>query len=366
MKNIIKTLIVMLTSISLFGSANAGELSVSGTAKATYNIETGANKGKGLGITNELNFTASGETDAGYTWSYSMELDPGATTTNTDTESTQSAQNDDTKLTLTTPYGTVGVFISEGGLDVEDAASQSAYSRPTDMGGSDGVVDNFTIDAYNNMQYHTPADLIPFGGSFKVAYAPDLDTYGSGNNSGVTVTEGATTTVGRSATEMQVSFDAIPMADGLKIGASYFEFDKQGDEGKKDQTAESGAYYATYAIGNVSLGYSKAYKALLIANDANGGGATNTTDVEYYDQSNQSIAYAVNDDLTISYEVEKSEANYLSDTTAAVEQKSTGVQLAYNLGGMTLAIARNSHDNPSYSTTAADIDQTLFAVTMAF
>jgi hypothetical protein len=370
MKNIIKTLIVMLTSISLFGSANAGELSVSGTAKATYNIESGANTGKGLGITNELNFTASGETDAGYTWSYSMELDPGATQVSgdTDTEGSQSAQNDDTQLTLTTPYGTVGVFISEGGLDVEDAASQSAYSRPTDMGGSDGVVDNFTIDAYNNMQYHTPADLIPFGGSFKVAYAPDLDTYGSGNNAGGTGQsasgEGVSTYAGRSATEMQVSFDAIPMADGLKIGASYFQFDKQGDEGKKDQEAESGAYYATYAVGNVSLGYSKAHKALLIADDADGGGSA--TKVEYYDQTNQSIAYAVNDDLTISYEVEKSEANYLADATASVEQKSTGVQLAYNLGGMTLAIARNSHENPSYSTTAADLDQTLIAVTMAF
>ena len=34
MKNIIKTVIVMLSSISLFGSANAGELTVSGTAKA--------------------------------------------------------------------------------------------------------------------------------------------------------------------------------------------------------------------------------------------------------------------------------------------------------------------------------------------
>jgi len=365
MKNIIKTLIVMLTSISLFGSANAGELSVSGTAKATYNIETGANKGKGLGITNELNFTASGETDAGYTWSYSMELDPGATQVagDTDTEGSQSAQNDDTQLTLSTPYGTVGVFISEGGLDVEDAASQSAYSRPTDMGGSDGVVDNFTIDAYNNMQYHTPADLIPFGGSFKVAYAPDLDTYGSGNNGGGVgqgaTGEGGTAFVGRSATEMQVSFDSIPMADGLKIGASYFQFDKQGDEGKKDQEAESGAYYATYAIGNVSLGYSKAHKALLVGDDANTG-------VEYYDQSNQSIAYAMNDDLTISYEVEKSQANYVLDTTAAVEQKSTGVQLAYNLGGMTLAIARNSHDNPSYDSTAASLDQTLIAVTMAF
>ena len=184
MKNIIKTVIVMLTSISLFGSANAGELTVNGTAKATYNIETGSHNGKGLGITNELNFTAAGELDNGYTWSYSMELDPGATAVGTTADETQGAQNDDTQLTLTTPYGTVGVFISEGGLDVEDAASQSAYSRPTDMGGSDGVVDNFTIDAYNNMQYHTPADLIPFGGSFKVAYAPDLDTYGSGNNAG--------------------------------------------------------------------------------------------------------------------------------------------------------------------------------------
>ena len=316
----------MLTSISLFGSANAGELTVNGTAKATYNILSGkTNTGKGLGITNELNFTASGETDAGYTWSYSMELDPGATQVagDTDTEGSQSAQNDDTQLTLSTPYGTVGVFISEGGLDVEDAASQSAYSRPTDMGGSDGVVDNFTIDAYNNMQYHTPADLIPFGGSFKVAYAPDLDTYGSGNNGGGVgqgaTGEGGTAFVGRSATEMQVSFDSIPMADGLKIGASYFQFDKQGDEGKKDQEAESGAYYATYAVGNVSLGYSKAFKALAIADDADAGGSA--TKVEYYDQSNTSIAYVVNDDLSVSYEVEKSQANYLADATADVEQK---------------------------------------------
>ena len=363
MKNIIKTLIVMLSSISLFASANAGELSVSGTAKATYNIETGNNNGKGLGITNELNFTATGETDAGYTWSYSMELDPGATavTGSTDTESLQSAQNDDTKLTLSTPFGTVGVFISEGGLDVEDAASQSVYSRPTDMGGSDGVTDNYSISSYNNLQYHTAADMIPFGGMFKVGYAPDLDAYGSGNNAGPTQTEGTAAYVGRSATQYQVSFDAIPFLDGVKIGADYMEFDKQGDEGKRDQDAESGAYYATYAYGNLTVGYSKAYKALLIS-DAVGNSET----VEYYDQTNTSIAYVVNDDFSVSYEVEKSEANYILDSTSAVEQKSTGVQVAYNMGGMTIALARMSHDNPGYSTTAADEDQTLFAITMAF
>jgi hypothetical protein len=275
-------------------------------------------------------------------------------------------------MTLATPYGTVGVFISEGGLDVEDAASQSAYSRPTDMGGSDGTVDNFTIDAYNNVQYHTPADLIPFGGSFKIAHATDLDAYGSGNNAGGTGQGadgiGIDGYVGRSATEMQVTFDAIPMADGLKVGASYFEFDEQGADGAKiDATAESGAYYATYSIGNVSLGYSKAFRAELINNDANSTASFDAAvDVESYEQTNQSIAYAINDDLTVSYEKEESKKNFLADQTADVTQKSTGIQLAYNLGGMTLAIARNSHDNPSYSATAADIDQTLIAVTMAF
>ena len=364
MKNIIKTLIVMLSSVSLFASANAGELSVSGTAKATYNIETGNNNGKGLGITNELNFTATGETDAGYTWSYSMELDPGATAAAgvTDNDRLQSAQNDDTKLTLSTPMGTVGVFISEGGLDVEDAASQSVYSRPTDMGGSDGVVDNYSISSYNNFQYHTAADMIPFGGSFKIGYAPDLDAYGSGNNAGPTQTEGTATYAGRSATQYQVSFDAIPFLDGVKIGADYMEFDKQGDEGKKDQEAESGAYYATYSIGNVSLGYSKGWRAELIAN----AGYQTSTDIEQYDQTNMSIAYAINDDLSVSYEVEKSTAVTVDSTDADVEQKSTGMQLAYNMGGMTLALVRNSHDNPSYSSTAADEDQTLIAVTMAF
>jgi len=354
MKNIIKTLFVMLTSASLLVvSAKAGELGVSGTAKATYNILTGNNKGKGLGITNELNFTASGETDAGYTWSYSMELDPQ------DTAAGGASLNDDTQLKITTPMGTVGVFILEGGLDAEDAASQSAYSRPTDMGDPSATVDNYSIDSYNNVQYHSPAGMLPFDTVVKLAYAPDLDTAnGSGNNAGGAITEGTATFAGRSMTAYRV--DMVPI-DGLKIGASYNDFDKQGAN-KKNQEAESGAYYGTYTFGNFSFGYSKAYRADLVVD----GALTTATEAEYYDQSNMSAAMAVNDDLTISYEVEKSEVNYQLDTEAAVEQKSTGVQIAYNMGGMTLAIARNSHDNPGYSTTAADEDQTLFALTMAF
>ena len=350
----------MLSSVSLFASANAGELGVSGTAKATYNIQSGkTNAGKGLGITNELNFTASGELDNGYTWSYSMELDPGATTPSGSSDTSPgNAQNDDTKMTLTTPYGTVGVFISEGGLDLEDAASQSVYARPTDIGDPSGTSDNFTIDSYNNVQYHTPGDLLPFGTSFKIAYATDLSdtSAGSSGNNGGAVSTHASDFVGENATEYQIK--AAPI-DGLAVGASYFDFSGEGLT-KNDQEAESGAYYATYATGPVSVGYSKAYKAVLLADAI---GLTTATTISDYDQTNMSIAFAASDDLSVSYERETSEANKINDTST--EQESTSVQVAYTMGGMTLAVAHSSHDNNGY-VVGANTDQTVLAVTMAF
>ena len=356
MKNIIKTLIVMLTSISLFGSANAGELTVNGTAKATYNILSGkTNTGKGLGITNELNFTAAGELDNGYTWSYSMELDPDAVSSGTN----GTAENDDSKLTMTAPWGTVGVFVSEGGLDVEDAASQSVYGRPTDIGDpSNGTGDNYTIDAYNNVQYHTPADLLPFGITGKVAYAPDLDSdKNSGNAKGNTITESATS-LGRSATELQVK--AAPI-DGLSVGASYMEFDGAGINGTTNEAnPESGAYFATYASGPFSIGYSKAFKQPLDTETD----LTDTAAVDNYEQTNYSIAYAASDDLSISYEVEE-DSRKLRNTGVATDQESTSIQVAYTMGGMTLAVAHGNYENIGW-TVGEEQDQTLFAVTMAF
>ena len=350
---IIKTLIVMLSSVSLFASANAGELGVSGTAKATYNILSGqTNVSKGIGITNELNFTASGELDNGYTWSYSMELDPDAVAADNG-----AAQNDDTKLTVSTPYGTFGVFVSEGGLDVEDAASQSVYARPTDMGDPSATSDNYTIDSYNNIQYHTPADMLPFGVTAKIAYATGLDAYGSGDNAGAVITD-ADQGMGDSATEYQVK--AAPI-DGLTVGASYIEFSGSGTANTV-QDPESGAYYATYATGPFSIGYSKAYKAPIVGNLT---AASTVETVDYYDQTNMSVAYAASDNLSVSYEKETSEANYVLNTTADVEQESTSVQIAYTMGGATLAVAHSSHDNVGY-TDAANQDQTLFAITMAF
>jgi hypothetical protein len=68
MKKMMKTLFVSIASLSLMISAKAGELTVNGSAKMTYNATSGQNVDNGIGISNELNFCASGELDNGYTW----------------------------------------------------------------------------------------------------------------------------------------------------------------------------------------------------------------------------------------------------------------------------------------------------------
>ena len=63
--------------------------------------------GKNLGISNELDFTASGELDNGYTWKYQVQLDGTSTA------------NDDTRLEIGTDMGTIGLYVTEGGLSKE-------------------------------------------------------------------------------------------------------------------------------------------------------------------------------------------------------------------------------------------------------
>jgi len=347
----------MLSSISLFTSANAGELSVTGTAKATYNVLSGyaQNSNKGLGVANEFNLGASGELENGWTWNYSIAMDPGNTATNA---LTSNVENDDSSLTLSTPYGTVGIFSMAGALDVEDSASQSVYGRPTDIGDPSATVDNFTIDSYNNIQYHTPAGLIPFGTTVKVAYAPGLDaTQNSANAGGATTTQSATS-MGSSATEYQITTAPI---DGLTIGASYIEFKDAGLPGTKsalDQSPESGAVYAKYKIGNLGLGYSEARVSNLLETTAA------ATTVEWYEQTNYSVAY-VFDSVSISYEKETSKPHTVTPAQTVYEQDSSAIQAAYTMGGMTFAVSLGKFDNNGY-VQAADAEQALFAITMAF
>ena len=350
MKNIIKTVIVMLTSISLFGSANAGELTVTGTAKATYNITSGySSVGKGMGVANEFDLGASGELDNGYTWNYQVQMDPGAA---------GASINDDSKLTLTTPFGTVGMFISEGGLDLEDGASQSVYGRPTDLGDPSGTVDNVDIDGSNNIQYHSPKGLLPFDTVIKYGHVTNAQNSNTSSNAAGTEIIFAS----RSADALQVKMTPV---DGLNIGFSATNHQSESSLANNTPlTQQAGSYaaMATYKLPTLpmTVGFSKAINEPKINQAALG-----QSGADEYEQLNYSVSFVVNDNLSVSYEREDSEKHFINNLTSDVEQSSDAIQAAYTMGGMTLAVSQGSYDGVGY---VADkkATQTLLAVTMAF
>jgi len=393
MKNVIKLALVLITSLSLGFSANAGALSVSGTAKATYDIlssggNAGNDLGKGLGITNELNFTASGELDNGWTWNYSMELDPNAVASDN-----AAAQNDDTALTLATPYGTVGVFVSEGGLNQQMAFSAAAYKAGVDLGVG-GTIDPVDLGGYNNLQYHTPAGLIPFGTVIKAGYAPSAaNGAGASGDAAGTATTFANTYTGTSNTTTSLdtwddNADFSPEAvesvreysittapiDGLTVNASYVDITSSIDASKTSQDYEAGAINAKYAYGPITVGYGKTFVAPYV----NKITAAAENRVLYVENTDWSVGYAVNENLTISYEKGSSDIKQVQKaavsntaTKSTDSQDSTSIQAAYTMGGMTLALSQVEVDGDGYSKEATgssrtDVKETIFAVTLAF
>jgi outer membrane protein OmpU len=364
MKNIIKALVVLASVVS-FSSANAGVLEVTGTAKATYSIQgsdstTGKNDaGKGLGITNELAFTGTGELDNGFTWKYQVELDDntsGATT------------SDDTRLEVTTPYGTVAAYNTEGGLSTKYKFSAAAYGAGSDNGAGGNMNYGQAIDSYNNLQYHTPADLLPLGITAKYALAPSAESAkNSGNGNPASTTGGAD-----KAQQFQVMAEPIT---GLNIGASYLNQD--GEKGTI-QGYETGGAYATFASGPFTVGYGEHKVANNISTVTSQTTSTALTTaalkgtVKHFENKAVSVGYKVNDSLSISYEEEKSEAAKRTivtatkaDTAADVELEVSTIQAAYTMGGMTLSLSMKDITNADYVINK-DESETLIAVVMAF
>ena len=347
MKNITKILFVAITSLSMMFSVNAGELTVNGSAKATYNATSGVAQDNGIGVTNELNFTASGEMDNGYTWSYSMELDPSTT-------GSGQANNDDTQLSLTmNDMGTIKVCVSECGNNKKYKFDQSAYTNMSDVGTTYGITYPGASGDANKatMQYHTPE--LPFATVVAAAFSTTSADGSSGNATG-------TTANGDSMDEYSLTSAPI---DGLTLHAQYYDFNAY-DDGvtTNDQSEEGGAYAATYALGNATIGYGKSFKAPAILEAVRAAGATT---VEYYENTGMSIGYAVNDDLSVSYTQETSEANYMTSTTTAYDIEMDSIQLAYSLGGATLSIARADVENKGYVNNN-DLTETIIAMSFAF
>lgn len=336
-----KILGALLVAVMFSTASMAGELTVTGTARASLTTAgsdstTGAvnSGGKTLGIENEFVFGASGETDSGIAWKYSVQLDQG--------------EIDDSAITLTNGLGTIGLFGTAGGLNFKHGGSQNAIGYGSTIG-NDGIVDPGDIGGVNNIQYHTPADLLPLGAVLKVAYGLSGNDTTKPGDSPVDAYAGV-----RNA--RNVSLELAPV-DGIKIGASYYTDDAATDTADNGQTNESGAAYISYTYANFGLGFTRGYIAPAVAQTS--------TAINQYINTSYSIGFKANDSTTVSYGVEKSNANYTLDTTADKETTVDSIQVAYTAGGLTLAGALKNIDNADYSANQ-DQQEAHLILTLAF
>ena len=352
MKNISKLLVGILFSALVISPSYSGEMTVTGGATATYSIGgDDSGSGKSLGISNELDFTASGELDNGYTWKYQVQLDGTSTA------------NDDTRLEIGTDMGTIGLYVSEGGMSQElhgVGALGAGFDHSPASGTAGAFQTGYDVDGYSNIQYHTPSGMLPFGTQVKLGYVPDMNdtTLLSAKE---TNSNPGTHSKGRNLT--QVSLTASPI-DGLSIQGDAAQTSNETGVAVSIEEGVSANLGAKYTMGQVTVGYIE-------------GGyqpAVESGEITYYENKFMGIQFDVNDSLSVSYNVDESNKNVraMSDTAGTgggtkteteMEQKS--LQVAYTTGGATLGIAQADVNNSDY-TSGKEESQTIVSLAISF
>ncbi|MBO41527.1 MAG: hypothetical protein CMJ04_00815, partial [Pelagibacteraceae bacterium] len=210
----------------------------------------------------------------------------------------------------------------------EDVGNGIDVNGSTTGGGLSGTVSG----GVKGFHYaNTISDMIEIG----VGYAPKG---GKGNYQGAVSGAGGTT----SNISAFVKLDPI---DGLEVGIGVGE----GPAGNADaqQTDDFMTVYGTYVYGPLTFG--------LQLSDVDTPGST--ADDE---QTRWGILYAVNDEISISYQDHEND-----DSTNSVDEDAKGYSASYTSGGITFKVHRNKGDNIG-NTASNTSEHTEVGVTFAF
>ena len=283
-------------------SAQAGEVSVSGSAEVSYvQRDTDEVTGNPLGMNKSVAFAGSGELDNGWT--------VGTSVVSTDAFGLTSAS-------LTIGMGSLGTLIidQDSGADMGSALDNvvpTAFEE-ADAGMATGLVlSGGAIDPSGSIVYKLP---VMAGAQIGVAYQP--------RNGAVVNGDGATNEgVGGRAYEFAVDWSP-EMVPGLRVGGA---IGTCADCNAANKDTDEETWFATYAYGPLSLGYQ-------VADEDNG---TTSYDTDIY-----GVSFNVNDALSVSYQYGETEG-YSGGVTSEFE----GISAAYNIGPMAIKFTDNSGKN---------------------
>ena len=320
-------------------SAQAGELSASGTWELTYKSDDKANSGNPFGSKSAISFNGSGDVDGLGTASFFAAI-------NDNNPAGFASHN---ILLDMGDMGTVGFDQGVGtfGASTIDDKSPTAWEESwhnttnssgglVHTGGSGGV-----LGYSNNMG----------GFALTVEYAPALTTADNGDGAA-----GGDNTSLANGSNLNFAVTNSDLVDGLTFGfgAGSTEYDDSVVVGQEDGSSVVG--FANYVMGPATVG-------VTLSDSNNARSATGANDggreVEAY-----GIAFAINDSLSISYN--QHDMTYKKNGSSAdVTQESTGIAIAYTMGGATLAIQNNSQDNAS-GTSGTNDEITEISLSLAF
>jgi outer membrane protein OmpU len=326
MNNLKKVGLSALAGSLVAFSAQAGELTASGGAKITYTADTGnedvAHDGNRFGLQKSVSLSGSGELDNGHTVSLSQVI---ATTGSLTSTVLTYDMGDMGKLTYQEDSGDLGIGKIDdlmptadeevtNGIDTEGASNEALVGKVD--GGITGFNYTYTMDmATINVGYGMGAD---------------------GNND-----DGANSGAGSTTSSTSIGITATPM-DGLTVFAG------TGDKGTATQDDSHDTYGLTYAFGPVTVGYQHSE-----IDFAATGSNDNETD-------SMGISFAVNDNLSISYGEQDTEAE-----TTGIDQEVKGYSVGYSMGG--ISIAAHNSEGKNIANTADNVSEhTEIAVSFAF
>ena len=294
-------------SLAVTAYAQAGALSVNGTARMEYQSTQTSSTAKtdSFAQNTSISFSGSGEMDNGMTVSY-FSLQAGS---NASSQSVALDMGDMGKVMMSN-YNMAGIGmiqdkVPNGGEQPWDDNTHAAHGSP-----EHGVAS-------------------PHSGN-RLGYA---NTVG-----GATISAAIDYAQNSPTTSLAVSMS--PM-EGFEVGAGIAT---DQDSATTEQDIET--MYVKYTMGGISVGYQTTDVDATAAN----------TDIE---RTAYGISFAVNDNLSVGYGISDTEFEEF-----ALDEENAGLGIAYTSGGMKLGIINNTKDNAGGATGA---DETLeFQLTFAF
>ena len=323
-------------SLAAIASANAGALSVSGGANATWSEVEGATTGNPIGMASAISFTGTGELDNGVGITLAIDQDD---------KSAYSA----TAITLDFPgLGKIGIDQGAGGqgLDRLDDMAPTAWEETNGTAVGTGVQTITGVGGSTNVEWNVDAGMLPDGLQLQLAWTPDS------GGSGTSDKAASGDSTGGQGWDIVVQHSGL--ADGLNVFGGYSTIEQTVVQAEGDR--QQYAMGATYAAGSFTVGYEYTRD-----NHQTRGSGTS-----YYENDMYGVTFAVNDDLSLSYGVMKS-AKKSNDGLSEKEIEANSIQLAYSMGGASVKVAETSVDNGTYaSTTVNDTDGTTIMLSLAF